>query len=87
MFKVFPATLQGQRDTRLTLTLSVIPNSNYVIMVIERVSNIFACFLYCNHQVHRDILISLYKYYVLVLHKKWITSLVFREINNLKYPT
>jgi len=24
---------QGQRDTRLTLTPSVIPNSNYVIMV------------------------------------------------------
>jgi len=24
---------QGQRDTRLTLTPSIIPNSNYVIMV------------------------------------------------------
>jgi hypothetical protein len=27
------ADRQGQRDTRLTLTPSVIPNSNYVIMV------------------------------------------------------
>jgi hypothetical protein len=49
MFKVSPASLQtfidtpncvledrqGQGDTRLTLTQSVIPNSNYVIMVNE----------------------------------------------------
>jgi hypothetical protein len=27
------ADRQGQRDTRLTLTPSVIPNSNYIIMV------------------------------------------------------
>jgi hypothetical protein len=46
MFKVSPASLQtsdkpnclaadrrGQGDTRLTLTPSVTPNSNYVIMV------------------------------------------------------
>jgi hypothetical protein len=33
MFKVFPASLHGQRDTRLTLTQSVTPNSNYVIRV------------------------------------------------------
>jgi hypothetical protein len=44
MFKVSPASLQtlidflaadrqGRRDTRLTLTPSVIPNYNYVIMV------------------------------------------------------
>jgi hypothetical protein len=31
--QVSPASLQG--DTSLTLTPSVIPNSNYVIMVIE----------------------------------------------------
>jgi hypothetical protein len=31
------ADRQGQGDTRLTLTPSVIPNSNYVIMVIESV--------------------------------------------------
>jgi hypothetical protein len=37
IFKVSPAGRQGQRDTRLTLTSSVIPNSNYVIMVIETV--------------------------------------------------
>jgi len=35
MFRVSPASLQTfiDRDTRLTLTPSVIPNSNYVIMV------------------------------------------------------
>jgi hypothetical protein len=29
------ADRQGQADTRLTLTASVIPDSNYVIMVID----------------------------------------------------
>jgi hypothetical protein len=33
MFKLSPASLQTFIDTRLTLTPSVIPNSNYVIMV------------------------------------------------------
>jgi hypothetical protein len=33
MFKVSPASLQTFIDTRLTLTPSLIPNSNYVIMV------------------------------------------------------
>jgi hypothetical protein len=33
MFKVSPASLQTFIDTRLTLTPSVIPNSNYVNMV------------------------------------------------------
>jgi len=50
-------------DTRLTLTPSVIPNSNYVIMVGERNCLkycIFSCFLYCNRRVHRDFLITLY---------------------------
>jgi hypothetical protein len=39
------ADRQGQGDTRLTLTPSVTPNSNYVIMVIETVK-IFFLFLY-----------------------------------------
>ena len=54
---------QGQGDTRLTLMPSVIPNSNYIIMVGDwNCLNycIFACFLYCNRQVHRDFLITLY---------------------------
>jgi hypothetical protein len=33
MFRVAPASLQTFIDTRLTPTPSVIPNSNYVIMV------------------------------------------------------
>jgi hypothetical protein len=33
MFKAYSASLQTFIDTRLTLTPSVIPNSNYVIMV------------------------------------------------------
>jgi hypothetical protein len=33
MFKMSPASLQGQGGTRLTVMPSVIPNSNYVIMV------------------------------------------------------
>jgi hypothetical protein len=41
-----------------SLTLSVIPNSNYVIMVSLKYFCRF--FLYCNHQVHRDFLITLY---------------------------
>jgi hypothetical protein len=49
------ADRQGQGDTRLTLTPSVIPNSNYVIMVSDwNCLKYFTCFLYCIHQVHRD---------------------------------
>ena len=57
------ADRQGQGDTRLTLMPSAIPNSNYVIMVGDwncLKYCIFACFLYCNRQVHRDFLITLY---------------------------
>jgi hypothetical protein len=43
MFKVSPASLQTFIDTRLTLTPSVIPNSNYVIMVSDW--NSLNCFL------------------------------------------
>jgi hypothetical protein len=52
---------QGQVDTRLTLAPSVIPNSKYVIMVSDwKCLKYFSVFLYCNHQVHRDFLITLY---------------------------
>jgi hypothetical protein len=45
---------QGQGDTRLTLTPSVIPDSNCVIMVSEwNGLKYFCVFLYCNHQVLR----------------------------------
>jgi 6-phosphogluconolactonase/glucosamine-6-phosphate isomerase/deaminase len=37
MLKVSPADRQGQGDIRLTLTPSVIPKSNHVIVVIETV--------------------------------------------------
>jgi hypothetical protein len=64
MFKVSPADHQGQGDTRLTLTPSVIPNSNYVIIVSDwnclKYFCLFFFFWYCNHQVHREFLITLY---------------------------
>jgi hypothetical protein len=61
MFKVSPASLQTFIDARLTLTPSVIPNSNYVIMVSYRnCLKYFCLFLYCNHQVYRYSLITLY---------------------------
>jgi hypothetical protein len=45
----------------LTLTPSVIPNSNCVIMVSDwNCLKYFCVFLYCNYQVHRDVLITLY---------------------------
>jgi hypothetical protein len=57
------ADRQGQRDTRLTLTPSFIPNSNYVIMVSDlNCLKYFCVFLYCNHRVQRDFLITLYIY-------------------------
>jgi hypothetical protein len=62
MFKVSPAILHTFIDTKLTLTPYVIHNSNYVIIV--RVLNClkyFCVFLNCNHQVHRQFLITLYK--------------------------
>jgi hypothetical protein len=45
----------------LTLTPSVIPNSNYVIIVSDwnRLKYFCVC-LYCNQKVHRDVLITLY---------------------------
>jgi hypothetical protein len=62
MFKVSPACLQTFIDTpncvhedRVQFSTVRIPS------VIETVYNIFACFLYCNRQVHRDFFIALYK--------------------------
>jgi hypothetical protein len=50
-----------QRDTRLTITPFVIPNSNYVIMVSDsNYLKYFCVFLYCNHQVPQRFLIILY---------------------------
>jgi hypothetical protein len=55
------ADRQGQGNTRLILTPSFIPNSNYVIMVSDwNCLKYFCVFLYCNYQVHRDFLITLY---------------------------
>jgi hypothetical protein len=55
-----PADCQSQGDTRLALTPSVLPNSNYVIMVRDwNCLKYFCVFLYCN-QVHRDFFIPLY---------------------------
>jgi hypothetical protein len=55
------ADRQGQGNTTPTLTPSVIPNSNYVI--IENNWNClkyFFVFFYCNYRVHRDFLTTLY---------------------------
>jgi hypothetical protein len=55
------ADRQSQGDPRLTLTLSVIPNSNYVIVVSDwNRLKYFFMFLYCNHQLYIDFLITLY---------------------------
>jgi hypothetical protein len=52
---------QGQGDIRLTLTPSVIPNSNYVNMVSDwNCLKYFCVFLHCNHRVRRDFLITVY---------------------------
>jgi hypothetical protein len=61
MFNLSPASLQTFIDTRLTLMPSAIRNSNYVIMASDlNCLKYFSWFLYCNHQVHRDFLITLY---------------------------
>jgi hypothetical protein len=61
------ADRQGQGDTSLTLTPSVIPNSNNVIMASDWNCLKYFCFLYCNHQVHRDFFITLYMSYLVGL--------------------
>jgi hypothetical protein len=66
MFKVPPAGFQTFIDTRLQLTLSVIPNSNHVITVSDlNCLKYFCVFLYCNHQEHKNVLITLYNKVVL----------------------
>jgi hypothetical protein len=75
MFKVSPArpttwpnltvwqttAKAGGGGIRLTVTPSVIPNSNYVIVVSDwNCLKYFCVFLYYNRQVHRDFLITLY---------------------------
>jgi hypothetical protein len=55
------ADRQGQEDTRLTLTPSVIPNSVIMVKWLKLFKIFFRVFLYSNHQVHRDFLITLYK--------------------------
>jgi hypothetical protein len=61
MFKVSPTSHQTIIDTRLTLTPSVIPNSNYFIMINgwNCLKHFCVFFLCCNDQVHRDFLITL----------------------------
>jgi hypothetical protein len=84
MFEVSPALLQTadrmvQGDTRLTLTPSVIPSSNYVIVVNDwNCLKYFCVFLYCNHQVHRDFWITLYIFWVMEL------ICMLREIDNTR---
>jgi hypothetical protein len=96
------ADFQGQGDTRLTLMPSVIPNSNYAIMVSNCNCLKHICvFLYCNHQVHRDILITLYIYiyiymiasHSILLRMRMLRTKVAEEIkthfmfNNVIYQT
>jgi hypothetical protein len=53
MYKVSPASLQTFINTVLTLTASVIPNSNYVITISFWKDLKYLCmFLYCGHHVH-----------------------------------
>jgi hypothetical protein len=84
MFKVSPASLQTFIDTRLTLTPSVIPNSNYVIMVSNwNCLKYFYVFLYCNHQVHRDF-ITLY-----IIRVEYLNTLInsFTDTPRKEYET
>jgi hypothetical protein len=53
-----PAT-RARGGTGLTLTPSVIPNSNHVIMVTNCLKYFCVC-IFFNRQVHRDVLITLY---------------------------
>jgi hypothetical protein len=70
--KYLSASLQTFIDAGLTQTPSVIPNSNYVIMVVSdwNCLKYFGVFLYCNHQVHRDFLITLYMRWMKGIHGK-----------------
>jgi hypothetical protein len=61
MFKVSPASLLSLIDTRLTLTPSIIPNSKRYHGKWLKLFKSFLRVLYCKHQVHRGLLITLYK--------------------------
>jgi len=76
MFKVSPASLQTFIDTpnsiledRVQYSTVHIPN----VLCDENVWNtvFFACFLYCNRQVHSDYLITLYKRTVMCSYSLW----------------
>jgi hypothetical protein len=76
--QVSPASLQGQGDTTLTLTPSIIPNSNYVIIVSDwNCLEYFLCFLYCNHQVHRDFLSPCIIFNVICNYRSLLWSCLF----------
>jgi hypothetical protein len=80
-----PASLQTFIDTGLTLTLSVIPNSNYVIMVSDwNCLNYFCIFLYCNHQVHRDFW-SLCMYIYVYINNKLYNVLCREALSDVLY--
>jgi hypothetical protein len=77
------AYCQGHGDPRLTLTPSVIPNSMLLWQLVETASNIFACFLYCNHHVHRNFLITLYLvYYFGQLHQRGQKGRSLQKLTN-----
>jgi hypothetical protein len=78
------ADRQGQGDTRLTLSPSVITNANYVIMVNNwNCLKYFTCFWYCN-QVHRDFLITLYLPGYKLSYGTCIVVMVFNIITVLR---
>jgi hypothetical protein len=82
MFKVFPASLQTFVDTRLTLTPSLMPNSNYVIMVSDLNYLKYFClfFSYCNYQVHRHFFITLYTVCVRRLSRDLCVNYIIKNI-------
>jgi hypothetical protein len=79
--------LTRQGDTILTLTPPGISNSNYVIMVSDwNCLKYFCGFLYCNNQMHRDLLIILYVFFYFILwptnaqlFHKWSHCYMFRQ--------
>jgi hypothetical protein len=81
MFKVSPASLQTFIDTpncvledRVQYNTVRIPNvfCDCHLQIIESIWNIFVCFLYCNHQVYREILITLYNRLMFVPCIVWL---------------
>jgi hypothetical protein len=83
MLQVMFSVPRQSPDTRLTLTASVISNSNYIIMVSDwNCLNIFVCFLYCNHQVHRDLLITLYILHLPEYIFTWRGSFLFHYVKD-----